>query len=207
MYRSRLSRDRALCQKRPLSQFHGQHQWSLLLCGHSCKQRYTRCSVAEFSTRGAAGSGSEQFPWAARVAVSLSIVGRVRNIFLRASLRMDSHIAMNFHHHFVCFLCSGVGKSCSLFRFVNGSFSDRFISSIGVEFRIRTADLDLKGATAAKLQIWDTAVLARFGRLCVCSFLDSRLRRAPPTASVILALCASFQFVRFIQNSTPSASA
>ncbi len=81
---------------------------------------------------------------------------------------MYSQIAMNFRYRFV--FCAGVGKSCSLFRFVNGSFSDRCISSIGVEFRIRTADLDLKGATAAKLQIWDTAVLAQvwtFVRLLV----------------------------------------
>ncbi|BHF58864.1 Ras-related protein Rab-10 [Sparganum proliferum] len=49
---------------------------------------------------------------------------------------------------------SGVGKTCILFRFVEDSFSSSFISTIGIDFKIKTVELDDK---RIKLQIWDTA--------------------------------------------------
>jgi Ras-related protein Rab-1A len=54
---------------------------------------------------------------------------------------------------------SGVGKSCLLLRFAEDMFSDNYISTIGVDFKIRKLDLD---GTAVKLQIWDTAGQERF---------------------------------------------
>uniref|UniRef100_H2YIZ9 RAB8A, member RAS oncogene family n=1 Tax=Ciona savignyi TaxID=51511 RepID=H2YIZ9_CIOSA len=46
---------------------------------------------------------------------------------------------------------SGVGKTCVLFRFSEDHFNSTFISTIGIDFKIRTIDLDGK---KVKLQIW-----------------------------------------------------
>ncbi|XP_063231232.1 ras-related protein Rab-8A isoform X1 [Bacillus rossius redtenbacheri] len=54
---------------------------------------------------------------------------------------------------------SGVGKTCVLFRFSEDAFNTTFISTIGIDFKIRTIELDGK---KIKLQIWDTAGQERF---------------------------------------------
>lgn len=54
---------------------------------------------------------------------------------------------------------SGVGKSCLLLRFTDDSFTTSFITTIGIDFKIRIFELDGK---RIKLQIWDTAGQERF---------------------------------------------
>eukprot|EP00727_Mastigamoeba_balamuthi_P011974 m51a1_g74 putative rab gtpase (217) ;mRNA; f:238126-239268 len=54
---------------------------------------------------------------------------------------------------------SGVGKSCLLLRFSDDSFTPSFITTIGIDFKIRTVELEGK---RIKLQIWDTAGQERF---------------------------------------------
>jgi len=54
---------------------------------------------------------------------------------------------------------SGVGKSSLLVRFADNMFSPNYITTIGVDFKIRT--LVIKGERV-KLQIWDTAGQERF---------------------------------------------
>lgn len=54
---------------------------------------------------------------------------------------------------------SSVGKSCLLLRFADDSYVDSYISTIGVDFKIRTVELEGK---TIKLQIWDTAGQERF---------------------------------------------
>ncbi|VBB18303.1 hypothetical protein YASMINEVIRUS_766 [Yasminevirus sp. GU-2018] len=61
---------------------------------------------------------------------------------------------------------SGVGKSSLLLRFADNTFTDTFISTIGVDFKIRTMQID---GRVVKIQIWDTAGQERF-RTIVSSY-------------------------------------
>jgi len=54
---------------------------------------------------------------------------------------------------------SAVGKSCLLLRFADAAFTENFISTIGVDFKIKTVEVEGK---KLKLQIWDTAGQERF---------------------------------------------
>jgi len=54
---------------------------------------------------------------------------------------------------------SSVGKTAILLRFSDDSFSPNFISTIGIDFRIKT--IEIRGKKI-KLQIWDTAGQERF---------------------------------------------
>lgn len=62
---------------------------------------------------------------------------------------------------------SGVGKTCLLLRFSNDSFSPTFITTIGIDFKIKTVEL---GGKVIKLQIWDTAGQERFRTITTSYF-------------------------------------
>ncbi|EGR29335.1 Ras family protein, putative [Ichthyophthirius multifiliis] len=54
---------------------------------------------------------------------------------------------------------SGVGKSSLLLRFSDDQFNENYLTTIGVDFRFRTLNIEGK---SVKLQIWDTAGQERF---------------------------------------------
>lgn len=54
---------------------------------------------------------------------------------------------------------TGVGKSSLLLRFADNTFSGSYITTIGVDFKIRTVEIE---GERVKLQIWDTAGQERF---------------------------------------------
>lgn len=58
----------------------------------------------------------------------------------------------------------GVGKSCLLMQYCEGSFTTNFITTIGIDFKIKTITLKNKEGQdrTLKLQIWDTAGQERF---------------------------------------------
>uniref|UniRef100_A0A8D3BL79 Si:dkey-16l2.16 n=1 Tax=Scophthalmus maximus TaxID=52904 RepID=A0A8D3BL79_SCOMX len=69
--------------------------------------------------------------------------------------------AKDYNHLFKLLIIgdSNVGKSSLLLRFADNSFSGSYITTIGVDFKIRTVDME---GERVKLQIWDTAGQERF---------------------------------------------
>src|SRR3990167_1306031 len=54
---------------------------------------------------------------------------------------------------------SGVGKSCLVLRFADDTFTHRFISTIGIDFKIKYVKL---GSEVIKIQLWDMTGQERF---------------------------------------------
>ncbi len=54
---------------------------------------------------------------------------------------------------------SGVGKSSLVYRFIDNTFTPTFISTVGVDFKIKNVALKQK---KVRLQIWDTAGQERY---------------------------------------------
>ena len=55
---------------------------------------------------------------------------------------------------------SGVGKSALITRFAEDTFNTSFLSTIGIDFKIRHLRVD--DDTVVKLNVWDTAGQDRF---------------------------------------------
>lgn len=72
-----------------------------------------------------------------------------------------TRMSLDYDHLFKILLVgdSGVGKSCLMHRFIDDDFTESYISTIGVDFKIRTFNADDK---TIKMQIWDTAGQDRF---------------------------------------------
>lgn len=70
-------------------------------------------------------------------------------------------MAKSYDHLFKLLLIgdSGVGKTCLIVRFSEDSFNSTYISTIGIDFKIRTTEIQGK---KIKLQVWDTAGQERF---------------------------------------------
>jgi Ras-related protein Rab-8A len=85
---------------------------------------------------------------------------------------------------------SGVGKSCLLLRFAEDSYTPSFITTIGIDFKIRTIELEGK---KIKLQIWDTAGQERFRTITTGFpfFFLTRQGTTPPSSCLIV---LSFSF-------------
>ena len=65
---------------------------------------------------------------------------------------------------------SGVGKTSILLRFTDDYFSDKFMSTIGVDFKVKELEVDGKHV---KLQIWDSAGQERFRNITMSYYRNS----------------------------------
>lgn len=102
---------------------------------------------------------------------------------------------------------AGVGKTCLLLRYANDSFSQTFITTIGIDFKIKHITVKdkrvklqvrggrgpgVRGARFRKLphhtftlrsrpaQIWDTAGQERFRTITTSYFRGAQVRGSPP---------------------------
>uniref|UniRef100_A0A2K6R4V8 RAB1A, member RAS oncogene family n=1 Tax=Rhinopithecus roxellana TaxID=61622 RepID=A0A2K6R4V8_RHIRO len=66
---------------------------------------------------------------------------------------------------------SGAGRSCLLRRFADDTYTESYISTVGVDFKIRTIELDGK---TIKLQIWNTAEQERFRKVISSYYRGAR---------------------------------
>lgn len=66
---------------------------------------------------------------------------------------------------------SGVGKSSLLMRFADDTYSEGYLCTLGVDFKIRTIEQD---GMRIKLQIWDTAGQERFRVITSSYYRGSR---------------------------------
>ena len=64
----------------------------------------------------------------------------------------------------------GVGKTCLLLRYANDSFSPTFITTIGIDFKIKNIQLDNKRIKPCRSSSSNScySLLARITRLCDC---------------------------------------
>lgn len=59
---------------------------------------------------------------------------------------------------------SAVGKTSFLFRYADDSFTSAFVSTVGIDFKVKTV---FRNEKRVKLQIWDTGAFV----ICYSSFL------------------------------------
>ena len=62
---------------------------------------------------------------------------------------------------------SGVGKSCLLLRYCDDKFTHSYITTIGIDFKVKNVVIDDE---EIKLQIWDTAGQERFRNITLAYF-------------------------------------
>ena len=65
---------------------------------------------------------------------------------------------------------SGVGKSCILLRYADDDFNASFVTTIGIDFKMKTIKTQ---GTRLKLQIWDTAGQERFRTITASYYRDA----------------------------------
>ena len=82
---------------------------------------------------------------------------------------------------------AGVGKTCLMLRYAQGTFCDTFITTVGIDYKYKFVEIDGK---RVRLEIWDTAGQERFKAITRSYLRGAEVRRSPlpcPTAQCALA--------------------
>ena len=87
---------------------------------------------------------------------------------------------------------SGVGKSSILIRYVKNEFSESFITTIGIDFMIKTVKIE--PYNEIKLQIWDTAGRERFRTITTAYW------RGADVAFIVFDLTDKYTFENGVHN-------
>lgn len=89
-----------------------------------------------------------------------SIPTRFYDIQMSSSQKNDA-ADQNFDYMFKLLIIgnSAVGKTSYLFRYADDSFTSAFVSTVGIDFKVKTVQRNNK---RVKLQIWDTAGQERY---------------------------------------------
>uniref|UniRef100_A0A8C1NQW6 small monomeric GTPase n=1 Tax=Cyprinus carpio TaxID=7962 RepID=A0A8C1NQW6_CYPCA len=69
---------------------------------------------------------------------------------------------------------SGVGKTCLIIRFAEDNFNSTYISTIGIDFKVKTIEVEGK---KVKLQVWDTAGQERFKTITTAYYRGAMVRQ------------------------------
>lgn len=72
----------------------------------------------------------------------------------RAAIQMGDD-SFDLHIKLLMLGDTGVGKTCLLLKYVQNSFSPTFITTIGIDFKIKIINIE---GIKTKLQIWDTGL-------------------------------------------------
>lgn len=80
-------------------------------------------------------------------------------LFTMQSTELEFEDSFDFLFKIILIGDSNVGKTCVVQRFKSGMFIEKQQNTIGVDFTVRTLDIDGK---KVKLQVWDTAGQERF---------------------------------------------
>lgn len=83
----------------------------------------------------------------------------------------DSESRIYYRFKFILLGEVSVGKTCIAVKFVNNEFYDKYVCTVGVEFKLKT--LNLSSSISADLQIWDTCGQERFRSITRQYYRDS----------------------------------
>ena len=70
---------------------------------------------------------------------------------------------------------SGVGKTCIIARFINGSFENNIMSTTGASYAGKTMVFEEFGGQCLKFEIWDTAGQEKYRSLTKIFYKDARI--------------------------------
>ncbi|XP_066466417.1 uncharacterized protein [Tiliqua scincoides] len=132
------------------------------------------------------------------VVVSKACFSRTAKKIPNKSLSLEGKnpgkMAKSYDHLFKLLLIgdSGVGKTCLIIRFAEDNFSGTYISTICIDFKIRTVEIEGK---RIKLQVWDTAGQERF-KTITTAYYRGAMERLRETTVPFMSLWKDLMMLR-----------